>query len=336
MHRAGPEKHSRFVTVVNTSPGTKESPKCGLFFSDDGALAVHHEAFHAVKTCDKCGKDVLQSNFKKHLNSHEITKGYKNVISKGKVKAKATNNVESVPKVAAKLTGYRLFLQTKRPEIRNQNPDATPQEMIKILNQAWNSEKLLGNKEAWDKKAKEDGERDNSAQTEENHFIQKCNICGLMIANLNVHMTMNHSQDTGTTHEAPNEDEPATETLEAPTTQLEVAEETEELEAEQEVVPDNTAVIEATDGESTQNNFKPGDLVMVLRKTLHWPAKVVSNNFNLIEVMIFDKTKTKEIKQPKFLVPFTPDVAACEGRGAVWVKAWKEAKKEYETKFATE
>ena len=36
----------------------------------------------------KAGKDILQVNLKKHLNSHEIQKGFKKVISKGKVKAK--------------------------------------------------------------------------------------------------------------------------------------------------------------------------------------------------------------------------------------------------------
>ena len=48
--------------------------------------------------------------------------------------------------------------------------------------------------------------------------------------------------------------------------------------------------------------------------------------------MIFDKARTTEMKQQKFILPFTADMAACEGRGAVWVKAWKEGKEEYESR----
>ena len=36
-------------------------PQCGLFFSGNEALATHHEAFHALITCNKCGKDILRS-----------------------------------------------------------------------------------------------------------------------------------------------------------------------------------------------------------------------------------------------------------------------------------
>ena len=85
--------------------------QCGLFFKDEAALNVHHEAFHAVQVCDQCGKEILKSNLKKHMNSHDIVKGFKKVISRGKVKTKAIPlNEESEPKTA-KLTGYRLFMQ---------------------------------------------------------------------------------------------------------------------------------------------------------------------------------------------------------------------------------
>ena len=124
------------------------------------------------------------------MNSHDIVKGFKKVISRGKVKAKAIPlNEESEPKTA-KLTGYRLFMQNKRPIIRDQKPDATPQEMVKLLNDAWNDEKLAGNKEIWDKKAKEFGRN----ETIEVNPFEECNICGLMIAKStkNIHMERNH------------------------------------------------------------------------------------------------------------------------------------------------
>ena len=47
--------------------------------------------------------------------------------------------------------------------------------------------------------------------------------------------------------------------------------------------------------------------------------------------MFYDKARTKEWKQLKYLVPFSTDVSVCDGRGAQWVKAWKEAKKDYES-----
>lgn len=69
---------------------------------------------------------------------------------------------------------------------------------------------------------------------------------------------------------------------------------------------------------------------MVLRKTLHWPGKILKTTPKACEVVVFDKSKTVEQKQLKFVIPFSADMAACEGRGSTWVKAWKDAKKEFE------
>ena len=80
---------------------------CGLYFGDEEGLAVHFKAFHAVKECEKCGKEILEINMKKHLNGHAIQKGFKMVVSKGKVRAKGKDKDESEEKVS-KLTDYRL------------------------------------------------------------------------------------------------------------------------------------------------------------------------------------------------------------------------------------
>jgi hypothetical protein len=77
--------------------------------------------------------------------------------------------------------------------------------------------------------------------------------------------------------------------------------------------------------EEMEEGFPPGTIVMVKRKTIHWPGKVVSRNGSMVEVMIYDKARTKDTKQ---------DIAVCEGRGSVWVKAWKEAKVEFEAELA--
>ena len=302
--------------------------QCGLFFTNETTLNVHHEAFHAVHACDQCGKEVLKSNLKKHMNSHEITKGFKKVISKGKVKAKAvvTENDESEPKTT-KLTGYRLFMQTKRPIIRNQNPDATPQEMVKLLNEAWNNEKLAGNKDVWDKKAKEFG------KTDDNPF-QECDICGLMIAKSTkkVHMERNHAiqvpaeQVVETVAPGPAEHDvvaPAPAEQEVVDVVHEPVPSTQDVETTEPVLAEEENIGTAT----AAPTFKTGDIVMVLRKTLHWPAKIISSNSNMFEIMIYDKSRTMEKKQVKYLQPFSTDPSVCDGRGAMWVKAWKEAKK---------
>ena len=118
---------------------------CGLNFGDEEGLAVHFKAFHAVKECEKCGKEILEINMKKHLNGHAIQKGFKMVVSKGKVRVKGKDKDESEEKVS-KLTGYRLFQKSKRPEIRDKYPDASPQEIIRLLNEAWNIEKASAKK----------------------------------------------------------------------------------------------------------------------------------------------------------------------------------------------
>ena len=95
-----------------------------------------------------------------------------------------------------------------RPIIRNKNPDATPQEIIILLNEAWNKEKEAGNKKIWEKKAiesyvpapvkiKVDSNNRGGDLAGElliaNNAIRKCNMCGLMISNVNRHMLLYHN-----------------------------------------------------------------------------------------------------------------------------------------------
>ena len=80
--------------------------------------------------------------------------------------------------------------------------------MIRFLNEAWNKEKAAGEKSDWDNKAKNGFDEDTRAneisevgqveiaQRKKNHEIQKCTICGLMIANLNVHMRLHSGEET--------------------------------------------------------------------------------------------------------------------------------------------
>ena len=137
-----------------------------------------------------------------------------------------------------------------RPKVRHENPDASPQEIIKFLNVAWNKEKAEGRKNHW---------LNPGAVVSDHHIIKKCDICGLMIANLEAHMEAAHQarNDVAVLSDVLEENEDLV--LETPVTDLEVESTLDEI------------VIE--DIEELSTNIVVGEIVMVLRKTLHWPAK---------------------------------------------------------------
>ena len=67
-----------------------EHHKCqqfGLHFKNEIDLNDHHKAFHAKVDSSKCGKLVLENNLKRHMNGQMMEKGFKTVVSKGKVRA---------------------------------------------------------------------------------------------------------------------------------------------------------------------------------------------------------------------------------------------------------
>ena len=85
------------------------------------------------------------------------------------------------------------------------------------------------------------------------------------------------------------------------------------------------------DAVSPSESFSVGDIVLVQRKTIYWPAKIANIVGNTCEVVIYDKARTKDRKNMKFIVPFSMDQSICEGRSSLWVKAWKEARQEAES-----
>ena len=336
----------------NHMVGHQKCKVCGLYFENEISLKMHDKSFHACKTCDNCGKEVLEINFKKHMNAHTIEKGYSKVVSQGKVKAsksKAKTDNTSIKEKEKPSSGYRYFLKMTRPKLRNENPDASPQDMIKLLNAAWNREKENGRKKHWENAAKEaaleasteatengSGEAltdhehlpEAPVQVQKNHSIQKCNICNLMIANVENHMRI-HETEREITTETLLVDEDL------------VVEEVLELETERENTAETLLVDEGLIGEvleleeASTDGASPlsiGQIVLVQRKSLHWPAKIAGISSKSCEVIIFDKARTKDKKQMKFIIPFSTDQAICEGRSSVWVKAWKEAKAEFEAK----
>ena len=326
-------------------------PQCGLHFEDESCLVSHNNAFHATKACEKCGKEVLLSKFKKHINSHQIEKGYSTVVSRGKVKASKSKSKEKEKETKETkekpTTAYRLFFKAMRPKIRDENPDANPQDMIKLLNTAWTKEKDEGNKKKWEKAAKEanDANADeprvvlNNQEAMEgpvvdNHVIQKCGICNLIIFNVASHMRMHKENDENDIENLLIEEsvDAAGDAFEQDVPPV-VVPELEEAFPSVEPVP--TTAEEATKESRNEvatdvASFLNGDIVLVLRKSVHWPGRILSISPKTYEIMIFDKARTVENKARKYILPFTTDMSICDGRSSIWVKAWKDAKNELE------
>ena len=358
-----------------------EHPKCqqcGLHFKNEKDLTEHHKAFHAKVDCSKCGKLVLETNLKKHMNGHMMETGFKNVVSKGKVKAsKAKDNEEGKTKKEPKLNGYRMFQKMTRPQVRNINPDATPQEMMVLLNAEWTKEKAAGRKGLWDIRAAQENNpgvadhADGMASasipvlgSSNCHAIQRCELCGMMIANLNAHLLLAHRLDNGpgqvdiaeqvvVSNQGAESGRIADPDLVSVPEQVDdllqvdgagavgetidvdppvrpeedacPAEDVQQADA-LEPVSDLGAVDPDVGLRPVDRPFVEGSIVMVLRKSLHWPGKVLKITNKTFEVMIYDKARTTEQKHEKYILPFSTNISCCDGRGAAWVKAWKMAK----------
>ena len=64
---------------------------------------------HAVKSCSKCGKEVLERKLKKQMNAHQIEQGYSKVVCQGKIKASKVKATSDEPKDIKPPTAYRVF-----------------------------------------------------------------------------------------------------------------------------------------------------------------------------------------------------------------------------------
>jgi hypothetical protein len=124
-------------------------PQCGLTFGNDDTLRIHHLKFHAKVTCDKCSKVILESDMKKHEESHKMDKNFKSGISIGKVKAKRKQS-EDEPKRGK--TAWNIFRIENRAAIQEKNPGANYTEVMKLLGAEW----AKTDKTMWEKRAREE------------------------------------------------------------------------------------------------------------------------------------------------------------------------------------
>ena len=127
--------------------GHTQCMRCGLYFLNETDFQKHTQSFHASRTCEECGKVVLGSQFFKHSTSHQVIQSVKRRVG-SKNKTKNTGNAPKHKKSTS--SAYKYFLTQMRPYYKNENPDASPQEILKILNIAWKKEKNEGKKKYWD------------------------------------------------------------------------------------------------------------------------------------------------------------------------------------------
>ena len=327
-----------YANHVETHPKCMD---CGFFFIDDASLNLHKSSFHVYVICDICNKDVLEGTLVSHKKGHQTTTGYKKVVSKGKVKVPKEKHVsEATEKM---ITGYRHFLKTMRPQVRSENPGASPQEMVRLLNAAWNVEKENGKKSYWDVEARK--AKDAEMAVSSNYVIKKCNICNLMIANLDEHMALHHNVQSsmlGASSDYVGERGEVVSDVIDLSKDVQAPPETENL-IENVLVDDGLPDVVSTEDSSIpdvdqvsvvpepEDSLTVGKIVLVQKKSLHWPARILGLNGNKCLVKYFDAARSEEEKHFKFIIPFTSNQAICEGRSSTWVKAWKAALKEYES-----
>ena len=326
-----------FETHTSTHP---KCPLCGLIFHNEDAFNIHYKSFHSRIPCQKCGKSILESNMEIHVRGHDTEKEYCSLISKGKVKALKKSSTKESEKKQAKVTGYRFFMQLKRPEIRSKNPDASPQEIVKLINEAWNEEKLHGRKDYWQLMADKEvssrisgdtnipnqEQQSSSLSSTDNHQIKACHVCGLMVGNYNLHMETSH----------PVSQEVIVNVVEAENSLQDVN--------EQQIIlnPDmndksmnNTSEVEdlPSDDETTVQNlvsYKAGDIVMIKRKTLNWPGRVTSVNGDIYTIFMYDRDTNEEVSISS-ISAFDLSLPS-KGKSLPWRKAWMAAKCEFEKK----
>ena len=73
------------------------------------------------------------------------------------------------------------------------------------------------------------------------------------------------------------------------------------------------------------SEFKEGDIIMVMRKNVEWPAAILGIKEGEAEVKIFNKSHTKVKVDLNQIKNFVPDKRMIIGQSAPWTAAFKKA-----------
>ena len=140
--------------------------------------------------------------------------------------------------------------------------------------------------------------------------ISKCEICGKMVNRneLERHMTTNHSE---TVEEFRNADEDLL---------VEDLTDDQSTEAVHKALKNNPTAVSGTEPAYTE-------VVMVKRKTLWWPAKVIQETAENSVVILLNQKKTKLTVNKENIKPFSVDYSQMEGMKRDWRDAFMKAVK---------
>ena len=152
--------------------------------------------------------------------------------------------------------------------------------------------------------------------------ISKCDVCGKMVNRneLDKHMTTNQSENLATLEELGEVNE-----VEVDEDQIE----REELETE-EVDEDHTDrdIVEEIETEEVLEIAATNPVVvMVKRKTLWWPAKVINEENENVTVILLNQKKTRITTTKDKIKPFSIDHSQIEGMKRDWRDAYMKAVK---------
>ena len=145
--------------------------------------------------------------------------------------------------------------------------------------------------------------------------ISKCNVCEKMVNRneLENHMTTNHSENPATLEEA---------------TENQLFDEISVDEAENQLFEEVAAVDEADEVDEVREVATDHPkVVMIKRKTLWWPAKLIKEDHENATVTLLNQNKTKITTTKDKIKPFAVDHSQLEGMKRDWRDAYMKAVK---------
>ena len=158
---------------------------CNLVLENVDCLAVHSQ-LHATKNCEVCNLRILESDLKKHVESHTSSEKYRTGLASVKSKKRAKPN-NTVPR----LNSFHVFCKRFRETKKRENPTLNMLGINALLRDDW--KKLTDAEKALYKPSNENVETpalsgDDDATPEPSIHpvsvtqtqIKKCNLCGRM------------------------------------------------------------------------------------------------------------------------------------------------------------
>ena len=335
-------------------------PECRLHFNEENTLQEHFRNFHSKVSCSLCNIEVLESEMQKHNAAHQTLKTYKSGLEMGRVRAKSNSDK---PKPKRAITACNLFYKENRARLRSEHPNASPQEMFKIIGEAWKD----ADKKHWEKMAKEVNNVKETEGETTPALTLSCPFCERGYKDsrsFKQHMIDSHQANPSSFGVLNRDPSPGQgriykcyECGKLVTSAKDLKLHCDAVHSEEVLLMENVSTDQAEDelaeeitaaetsenpeseeqnvtaNETTDNNTYPAklsDIVFVKRKTIHWPGRVIQVEKDEIKVQILstDSIVVKKRKEFNDIKPFEKNESLVKGRSTGWVSAYKEACKE--------